>query len=164
LAAGVLRLADGAAPGMVADGTATCSASAQRLGKYGQPGAGTLFRISVVILPNASPMSVQTPVCSPGDKHAASIPMLNRLLQLVHYRRSWKSHVRPHRGVAVLLVLLLITLTLALSYAAIRTQNMSFMVQRNSDRRAVAQQTAVTGMTMALKKCKTAVGRDSVQP
>jgi hypothetical protein len=52
----------------------------------------------------------------------------------------------------VLLVLLLITLTLALSYAAIRTQNMSFMVQRNSDRRAVAQQTAVTGMTMALKK------------
>jgi hypothetical protein len=54
--------------------------------------------------------------------------------------------------VAVLLVLLLITLTLALSYAAIRTQNMSFMVQRNSDRRAVAQQTAVTGMTMALKK------------
>ena len=78
--------------------------------------------------------------------------MLNRLPQPAHNKRCWKSHARPRRGVAVLLVLLLITLTLALSYAAIRTQNMSFMIQRNSDRRAVAQQTAVTGMTMALKK------------
>ena len=78
--------------------------------------------------------------------------MLNRLPQLVHYKRCWKSHARRRRGVAVLLVLLLITLTLALSYAGIRTQYMAFMVQRNSDRRAVAQQTAVTGMTMALKK------------
>ena len=78
--------------------------------------------------------------------------MLNRLAQLVHYKRCWKSHARPRRGVAVLLVLLLITLTLAVSYAAIRTQNMAFMVQKNSDRRAIAQQTAVTGMTMAFKK------------
>ena len=78
--------------------------------------------------------------------------MLKRIPKLVHYRRCWKTHARRGRGVAVLLVLLLMTLTLAISYAAIRTQYMSFMVQRNSDRRAVAQQTAVTGMTMALKK------------
>jgi hypothetical protein len=78
--------------------------------------------------------------------------MLNRSERLDDCNRRWKPYYRPRRGVAVLLALLLITLTLALSYAAIRTQNLTFMVQRNSDRRAVAQQTAVTGMTMALKK------------
>ena len=78
--------------------------------------------------------------------------MLSRLSQPAHDKRCWKSHARPRRGVAVLLVLLLMTLTLAVSYAAIRTQNMAFMVQKNSDRRAIAQQTAVTGMTMAFKK------------
>ncbi|MGA2060150.1 MAG: hypothetical protein ABSG67_06685, partial [Thermoguttaceae bacterium] len=78
--------------------------------------------------------------------------MLKRLPQPAHNKRCWKSHARSRRGVAVLLVLLLMTLTLAVSYAAIRTQNMAFMVQKNSDRRAIAQQTAVTGMTMALKK------------
>jgi hypothetical protein len=78
--------------------------------------------------------------------------MLNRLSKSARNCRFRKLHARMRRGVAVLLVLLLITLTLALSYAAVRTQNLSFMVQRNSDRRVVAQQTAVTGMTMALKK------------
>ncbi|MGD0517730.1 MAG: hypothetical protein ABSA26_09365 [Thermoguttaceae bacterium] len=70
----------------------------------------------------------------------------------VHCGRYRPGNYRRRRGVAVFLVLLLITLTLVISYAAVRTQNMAFMVQRNSDRRAVAQQTAVTGMTMALKK------------
>ncbi len=50
------------------------------------------------------------------------------------------------------MVLLLITMTLAVTYAAVRSQNMAYMIQRNSDRRATAQQVAVTGMRMALKK------------
>jgi hypothetical protein len=78
--------------------------------------------------------------------------MLDRSPSSVPCGRYRPGNYRRRRGVAVFLVLLLITLTLALSYAAIRTQSMAFMVQRNSDRRAIAQQTAVTGMTMALKK------------
>jgi Tfp pilus assembly protein PilX len=78
--------------------------------------------------------------------------MPDRSPSSVHCGRYRPGNCRRRRGVAVFLVLLLITLTLALSYAAVRTQSMAFMVQRNSDRRAVAQQTAVTGMTMALKK------------
>jgi hypothetical protein len=77
---------------------------------------------------------------------------LDKSLLFVHRSRYRRGNYRRHCGVAVLLVLLLITLTLALSYAAVRTQNMAFMIQRNSDRRWAAQQAAVTGMTMAFKK------------
>ncbi len=56
------------------------------------------------------------------------------------------------RGMAVLMVLLLLSLTLGLCYAAIRGQYSAGTIQRNSDRRATARQAAVTGMTMALKK------------
>jgi hypothetical protein len=59
---------------------------------------------------------------------------------------------RRRRGVAVLLVLLLLSLTLALSYAAMRTQGTTARIQRNSSRRWSAQQDALTGMTMAIKK------------
>ena len=78
--------------------------------------------------------------------------MSNRLQQPVHNARCWNPRARRRRGVAVFLVLLLITMTLAITYAAVRSQNMSYMLQRNSDRRVAAQQCAVTGMRMALKK------------
>lgn len=69
-----------------------------------------------------------------------------------NHRRCHRADRRCRRGVAVLLVLLLITLTLALTYATVRTQNMAFVINRNSDRRSAAQQAAVTGMTIAVKK------------
>ena len=53
---------------------------------------------------------------------------------------------------ALLTVLLLLSLTLALSYAAMRSQGTASMIQRNSDRRASARQDAITGLSMALKK------------
>jgi hypothetical protein len=53
---------------------------------------------------------------------------------------------------ALLTVLLLLSLTLGLSYAAMRSQGTASMIQRNSDRRASARQDAITGMSMALKK------------
>jgi len=59
---------------------------------------------------------------------------------------------RPRRGMAVLIVLLLLSLTLGLSYAAMRSQTMVGMIQRNSDRQASARQAASTGLSMALKK------------
>ena len=50
------------------------------------------------------------------------------------------------------MVLLLLSLTLGLSYAAMRSQSTAGMIQRNSDRRASARQAAITGLSMALKK------------
>ena len=56
------------------------------------------------------------------------------------------------RGVALLVVLLLISMVLGLSYAGVRSRHTALQIQRNSDRRSSARQTAVTGLTMALKK------------
>jgi hypothetical protein len=75
----------------------------------------------------------------------------NRLQQPAGSCRGRRINGR-RRGIGVLLVLLLMAITLALSYAAVRTQNMAAVIQRNSDRRAAAQQAAVTGMAVALKK------------
>jgi hypothetical protein len=54
--------------------------------------------------------------------------------------------------VAVLVVLLLLSMTLALSYAAVRSQGTAVQVQRNADRRASARQVALTGLTLGIKK------------
>jgi hypothetical protein len=51
--------------------------------------------------------------------------------------------------VAVLLVLLLLSITLGLSYAMVRTQNTVSAIARNSDRRLLAREAALAGLTMA---------------
>lgn len=56
------------------------------------------------------------------------------------------------RGIAVIVVLLLLSLTLTLSYAAMRSQSVAARIQRNAGRRPSAQQAAMTGMAIALKK------------
>jgi len=66
-----------------------------------------------------------------------------------------RQRLRRRRGVAVLMVLLLISMTLGLSYAAIRSQSTALRINRNSDRRLSARTAAVTGLTMALKKMST---------
>lgn len=53
---------------------------------------------------------------------------------------------------ALLIVLLLLSVTLGLSYAAMRSLGTIGMIQRNSDRQAGARQAAITGLTMALKR------------
>ena len=55
----------------------------------------------------------------------------------------------------LLVVLLLVSLTLGLSYAAVRSQFTSLQIHRNSGRRISARHVAVTGLTMALKKMHT---------
>lgn len=62
---------------------------------------------------------------------------------------------RRRPGVAVLVVLLLLSITLGLSYAAVRSQYTGLQIQRNADRRISARQAAVTGLTMAIKKMHT---------
>jgi len=62
---------------------------------------------------------------------------------------------RQRRGVAVLLVLLLLAMVLGLSYAVVQSQFTEVRIQRNADRRELARRAAVTGLTMALKKMHT---------
>lgn len=66
--------------------------------------------------------------------------------------RSIEVERKASRGMALLIVLLLLSLTLGLSYAAMRSQSTAGMIQRNADRRLAARQAAITGLTMALKK------------
>jgi len=53
-------------------------------------------------------------------------------------------------------VLLLVSVTLALCYAAVRSQFNTLQIHRNAARRVSARAVAVTGLTMAIKKMHTA--------
>ena len=60
--------------------------------------------------------------------------------------------LRPRRGVTVLIVLALLAITLALSYAMMRSQSISVQIQDNLGRQDNARQAATAGMTIALRK------------
>ncbi|NUQ64251.1 MAG: hypothetical protein HUU20_17415 [Pirellulales bacterium] len=60
------------------------------------------------------------------------------------------------RGVAVLVVLLLISVTLAVSYVSMRSQTTASIVERNANLRDAARQAAMTGLAAALKKMQSA--------
>ena len=57
-----------------------------------------------------------------------------------------------HRGIAIILVLGLMAITVALTYAMMRSQTMSTLVQSNLNRDCDAQQAAQAGMSIALRK------------
>lgn len=57
---------------------------------------------------------------------------------------------------ALLLALLMLSLTVGLCYVAVRSQFTSGVIQRNADRFAAARQAAITGMTLGLKKIHSA--------
>lgn len=60
---------------------------------------------------------------------------------------------RPRRrGMTVILILGLLTITIALSYAMLRTQATSQQIQTNLNRRNDARQAAHTGLTVALRR------------
>ena len=56
------------------------------------------------------------------------------------------------RGVTVLIVLGVLSITLALSYAMLRSQFVSVQIQQNAGRRGEARQAAQTGLAIALRK------------
>lgn len=62
-----------------------------------------------------------------------------------------RSARRQRRGMAVLLVLMLLAMTLGLSYAMVRSQNTASAIERNADRRALAREAAMAGMAAALR-------------
>ncbi len=63
-----------------------------------------------------------------------------------------KRNPSSRRGMAVLMVLLLLSLTVGLCYAAMRGQSTIGTIQRNADRQASSRQAALTGLAAALKK------------
>jgi hypothetical protein len=76
----------------------------------------------------------------------ANLPEARQIGNLPHGRR------RPRRGIAAFVVLLLLSITLALSYASMRTQAVNVEIFRNSLIRPVARQNAITGLTLAMKQ------------
>lgn len=62
----------------------------------------------------------------------------------------------PRRGVATLVVLLLIAVAMAVSYAAMRSQGTAVRIQQNASLHALARQAAATGMAVAIKRMHTA--------
>ena len=70
-------------------------------------------------------------------------------------RSGSRSPGRTRRGVAVLVVLMLISITMALAYAVMRSQGTALQIQNNANLRNSARQAAVTGLTIALKKMHT---------
>ncbi|MEE8452852.1 MAG: hypothetical protein V3R99_13085 [Thermoguttaceae bacterium] len=67
-------------------------------------------------------------------------------------RRDRHARSPRRRGVALLIVMLLLSMTLGLSYAAMRSQHTAMLIHRNFDCRASARQAARTGLSMAIRK------------
>lgn len=70
-------------------------------------------------------------------------------------RSQAKTNRGGRRGVAVILVFLILALTMGLSYAAIRSQSGAAGIARNSKRNLDARQAALAGVAMALRKMHT---------
>lgn len=67
------------------------------------------------------------------------------------FRHRTGRHSR-RQGATIIVLLMLISVTLALSYAIMRSQATVTQVQSNFDRRNLARQAAMAGMTIALRK------------
>ncbi len=69
--------------------------------------------------------------------------------------RNARNHRKRRRGFSALVVLLLIAVTLSLSYASIRSQSVNVRIQRNASFRISARAAALSGLTTALKAMHT---------
>lgn len=74
--------------------------------------------------------------------------MIARPLVNLHVRRSDRSR----RGATILIVLSLILIALAISYALMRSQMTASRIQNNSNLDALARQTALTGLATGMRK------------
>src|ERR1700743_1324050 len=78
--------------------------------------------------------------------------MSTRHLQRARSLRSARrSECRSRRGVTILLVMMLLSVTLALSYEILRTQMTTVLIQNNNVRDNTARQAAISGLTIALR-------------
>src|ERR1700676_3473548 len=87
-------------------------------------------------------------------QHFRSFPFISGSALPLSSRRSRRS--RGRRGVAVVLVLGLISIALALAYDLLRSQSTVVLIQANTNLRSQARQAAVTGLMVGLQKMSTA--------
>ncbi|MBN1909841.1 MAG: hypothetical protein JW818_08895 [Pirellulales bacterium] len=73
------------------------------------------------------------------------LAILNSGSAVEYQRRS------ARRGMGVLLVILMLSVTMAVSYAVLRQQGMTFCLQENADLRAMARQAALSGASEAIR-------------
>lgn len=59
---------------------------------------------------------------------------------------------RSRRGITILLVLMLMSITLSLSYAILRSQTTTVLIQHNSQRFSTAREDAISGIAIALRQ------------
>ena len=69
--------------------------------------------------------------------------------------RAKRTPAPRRRGVAVLIVLMLLSITLGLSYWMVRSPTTALQIQQNTNVRVSARRAALTGLTMGLKKMHT---------
>lgn len=71
----------------------------------------------------------------------------------IHRRQHLRLHASSdRRGVTILVVLTLISITLAISYGLLRLQMTTAQIQANSGRRGLAEQAALAGLSIGLNK------------
>jgi len=77
--------------------------------------------------------------------------------------RPWAGRPAGRRAVAALMVLLVIAITMATSYAVIRSQGTAMMVQANAGLSFSARQAAATGLSVAIKTMQSGSWQGSTQ-
>jgi hypothetical protein len=68
------------------------------------------------------------------------------------WRNRNRARAKTRRGLSVIVIMGLISISLALSYTVLRTQTTTAQLQTNSNLRVQAQQAAITGFSIALRK------------
>src|SRR5690606_6876685 len=58
----------------------------------------------------------------------------------------------PPRGIAVVIIMTMVTVAFAISYSMLRLQSTAMLVQQNADRRVSARQTAMAGLSAGLRR------------
>jgi hypothetical protein len=58
----------------------------------------------------------------------------------------------PPRGIAVVIIMTMVTVAFAISYAMLRLQSTAMLVHQNADRRVSARQTALAGLSAGLRR------------
>lgn len=66
-------------------------------------------------------------------------------------RRVWRAQ-QPRRGVSLVIVLIAISMSLALTYASLSSQSRGLQIQQNVDRKELARRAAESGAAIALAK------------
>ena len=151
LGPGALRLEDGTAPGVAADRAAVDARGHGDRRRPRRPAGNGISRLRGPLLPDA-PMNANLgePATLEGDR---SIFRPTSFSETRFLAEKWTSpRPRDRRGMSVLIVILLIALTMGVSYSILRSQATGLHIQQNAGRQSSARAAAVTGLVVAVKR------------